>query len=146
MMSPEEKSEAIVRSAVILAHARAGRWQQAGSEVAALADRFDGSGIQIMIMSLADTMVHHQGGPPREDEQVRPIWIDQDGRTDNADGVPRPEIVWAGRFIAARAALDEAACAALVNSCAGDPEAYSSNVYAVLEVTAETLNMMGVPA
>jgi hypothetical protein len=146
MISPEDKMEAILRSSVILSHARAGRWVDAGTDVSALAERFDGPGIQILIMALADTMVAAQGGHTQGGIATRPIWVDETGQIDNADEVGRPEIVWAGRFIAARAAADEDACAALVNSCVDDPDAYSRNIYAVLEVTADTLNMMGVPA
>jgi hypothetical protein len=146
MMSPDDRDEAVLRSAVILSHARAGRWRDAGRDVGALAQRFDGPGIQILIMGLAETMVAVQGGPTHAGVPTRPIWVDDDGAIEDADQVGRPEIVWAGRFIAAHAAGDEDACAALVNSCAGDPEAYSDNVYAVLEVTADTLNMMGAPA
>jgi hypothetical protein len=145
MISPDEKAEAILRSAVILAHARAGRWPQAGNDVKALAERFDGAGIQILIMSLADTLVAAQGGHT-QGVATRPVWVDPDGPIEDANDVDRPEIVWAGRFIAARAALDEDTCAALVNSCGNDPEAYSANIYAVLEVTADTLNMIGTPA
>jgi hypothetical protein len=145
-ISPDEKAEAILRSAVILFHARAGRWHDAGAGVTALAERFEGAGIQILIMSLADTMVAAQGGHTQGGIATRPVWVDPDGAIEDADDVSRPEIVWAGRFIAARAAQDEDACAALVNSCGGDPEAYSANIYAVLEVTADTLNMMGAPA
>jgi hypothetical protein len=151
-MSPAEKYEAMQRSAVVLAHARAGNWIEAGNAVGELAERFDGPGIQILIVGLADTMVHAQGGdelpPGITDDMVvhRPVWIDQNGDTiDNATEVPRPDIRWAGQFIAARAAFDEDACAALVDSCADDPESYCNNVLAVLEVTATTLNMIGAP-
>lgn len=146
MISPDEKAEAILRSAVILSHARAGRWLDAAADVNALAERFDGPGIQILIMGLADTMVSAQGGPTTGGHATRPVWVDPDGAIEDANDVGRPEVVWAGRFIAARAALDEDTCAALVNSCVNDPAAYSRNVCAVLEVTANTLNMMGVPA
>jgi hypothetical protein len=142
VISPDEKYEAIIMSSVILAHARAGAWSEAGAGITALAERFDGAGIQIMITGLADTMIYHQGGHRSDDVPVQPVWFDLDGAMDDADGVPRPEIVWAGRFIAARAALDEDACAALVNSCAHDPEAYSQNVFAVVEVAATTLNAL----
>jgi hypothetical protein len=146
-MSLAEKREAFERSAVILAHARAGNWIEAGNEVGELAERFNGPGIQILLVGLADTMVHAQGGDELPSGVTpdmvihRPLWIDEYGDTiDNATEVARPDIRWAGQFIAARAALDEDACAALVNSCADDPETYCNNVLAVLEVTATTLN------
>jgi hypothetical protein len=73
-------------------------------------------------------------------ELVMPVWVDTTGTVGNADDV-RPAVRWAGRFIAALAVDDEAACAALVNSCTSDAE-FCQNVCAMLEVAAMTLNIV----
>lgn len=144
-MQPHEKYDAILRCAVILRHARAGNWHAVGHDVNELAHLYDGRGIQLLIMGCADTMIAHQGGPLPAGQLVAPLWIDCHGTTTDASGVNRPEVVWAGQFIAAHAAQDTDTCAALVNSCADDPGRYADNVLAVIEVTAYTLNSMNAP-
>lgn len=142
-MEPHEKYDAIIRSAMILAQARRNNWHEAAKLVNELADTYDGPGIQVLICGLADTIIIHQGGHTTADDiVVAPMWVGPDGATSDADGVSRPEILWAGRFLAARAALDEDTCAALVNSSDAD---YSRNVFGLLEVAATTLNEMGAP-
>jgi hypothetical protein len=142
-----ERIDAIAMSSRALIFARADNWPAAGSQVQELAGRFEGPGIQVLLIGLADTMLIHQGGPPPgvTDAVVVPLWLDNVGNIADVDDV-RPEIRWAGRFIAARAADDEDACSALVNSIASDEE-FTSCVCAMLEVVATTLNMIkGEPA
>ena len=145
MMEPQDKFDAILRSAVILAYARHGDWEKVGALVTELGEIHNGPGIQLLICGLADTIVIYQGGHSAPGEMIAPIWVDGDGNASDADGVQRAEILWAGRFIAARAAMDDDACAALVNSCADQPDRYAQNVLGLVEVAAYTLNEMGAP-
>jgi hypothetical protein len=144
MMAPDEKFDAIIRSAIILAQARMGNWETAAHQVNDLGTAHGGAGIQILCMGLADTVVIQQGGFTNgEDEVVAPLWVDEDGNAGDADSVTRPEIRWAGRFLAARAAGDTDACKALWESASQDQ--FTANVFAMLEVAATTLNAVGAP-
>lgn len=68
---------------------------------------------------------------------IREDWfrrVDGDQRVTDADGVPRPEVAWAGRMLAARAAGDEDAWRALLTSV---PDAeFGRHVGALLEMCA----------
>jgi hypothetical protein len=141
-LTPIERDDAFVQSSSALVAARCGDWERAVRTVEALAEQYDGEGVQILLLGLADTLLIRLGAPPRPDQTVALMWVDPDrGPIFNADDVSRPEIRWAGRFIAARAAGDNDTCAALVNSCANEDE-YSRSVFAVLETVATTLNAM----
>jgi hypothetical protein len=135
-----EYADTVRLTATALSHARAGHWMQTGADVQAVHDRYGGEGIQVLLLGLADAMLFHQGGPAMTEEPVMPVWVDTTGAVGNADDV-RPAVRWAGRFIAARAADDAVACAALVKSCTSDVE-FSQNVCAMLEVAATTLNIV----
>lgn len=143
-LTPLERIDAIAMSSRALIHARDDNWAEAGTNVQELADRFGGPGIQVLLIGLADTMLIHQGGWANADDLVLPLWTDSDGNIADVEDV-RPEFRWAGRFIAARAADDEDACAALVNSITSDDE-FTACVCAMLEVVATTINMIkGLP-
>ncbi len=144
-MKPDDRFDALVRSALILAQARAGNWESAAREINDLAAVHRNAGIQLLCMGLADTVVIHQDGFTRDDEVAVPLWVDEDGNASDADAVTRPEIRWAGRFLAARAAGDTDACKALWESNTGEDE-FQANVCGLLEVAATTLNAIGAPA
>jgi hypothetical protein len=145
-MNVEQRTAALEVAAKALVCARVDDWPQASDAVQELHDSYPGEGIQLLLLALSDTLLRHQGGtPPQPDAVVLPMWVDTaTGTTSLADDVP-PPIRWAGRFIAARAANDEDACAALFNSIATDEE-FTENVCAVLEIVAVSLNViMGEP-
>jgi hypothetical protein len=136
----DEYTDAVGLTETALSHARAGSWRQTGADVQAMHDRYGGEGLQVLLLGLADAIVVHQGGPGVPGELVMPVWVDSTGAVGNANDV-RPAVRWAGRFIAARAVDDGAACAALVNSCTSDAE-FFQNVCAMLEVAVMTLNVV----
>lgn len=144
-MESHQQVEAIVLSALALNHARRGDWEKVVEIVKKLdSEEFaGGAGIQLLMLSLADTVVIHQGGPPDPDDVFLPVFADTAGNVSDVDEVRR-EIAWAGRFIAARAAGDYPSCAALVNSITDDEE-WAQRVYGLLEVAATTLNMLDAP-
>lgn len=123
--------------------ARVGNWTQASAVVRELDDRYDGEGVKILLIELADTMILCRGGLPRPDQVMVPVVEDTVGRSFDVNDV-RPEVRWAGRFVAARAAGDETTCAALVNSCTTNDE-FTLHVAALLQVAAATLNTVGAP-
>jgi hypothetical protein len=131
-------TEVVRLTATALGHARVGDWTQAGVDVQSMRDGYGDEGVQVFLLGLADEVLVHQGGPGLPGELVMPVWVDSTGAVGDADDVP-PAVRWAGRFIAARAADDAAACAALVNSCSSDAE-FFKNVCAMLEVAAITVN------
>jgi hypothetical protein len=134
----DHHTDVVRLTATALGHARVGDWTQAGVEVQAMRARYGDEGIQVFLLGLADEVLVHQGGPGMLGELVMPVWVDSTGAVGNADDVP-PAVRWAGRFIAARAAHDAAACAALVNSCTSYVE-FIKNICAMLEVAAMTVN------
>jgi hypothetical protein len=144
-MGPDDRFDATIRSATILAQARAGNWGTAAHDINDLAAAHGPAGIQILCMGLADTLVIHQDGFARDNEVSVPLWVDEDGNASEADAVARHEIRWAGRFVAARAAGDTDACRALWDSITGEDE-FRANVCGLLEVAATTLNAIGAPA
>ena len=141
-MNSEQRDAAIRTGAKALAYARVKDWSRAGEAVQELHDNYEGGeGIQLFLLGLADTLLIHQGAKPQQDAMVLPMWVDPSGDTTLfADDVP-PPLRWAGRFIAARAALDEPACAALYESIANDEE-FTDNVCALLDIVATSLNMI----
>ncbi|MGH3985920.1 MAG: hypothetical protein ACRDTZ_01200 [Pseudonocardiaceae bacterium] len=138
-LTPTQRDDAAVQSASALCAAITGDWARAARDVGALADQYQGQGVQILLLGLADTLIARLG-EPAPDQLIAIAWMDPvvGGVTFNAEDVPRPEIRWAGRFIAARAAKDHSQCVALVNACHDETE-YAHNVFAVLEVVAMTL-------
>lgn len=85
-----------------------------------------------------DAWLGIQGKPP-EDIAVRLAFRDLTGGPDrDADDVP-PEIAWAGRFMAARAAGDDDQIVALINSVPKDALSGGSRVEALLFACAGNL-------
>jgi hypothetical protein len=140
-VNAHEYTDALTLTATALSHARAGSWSQTSADLQAMHDLYGGDGIQVLLYGLADAILVPQGGPGMPGELVMPVWVDPTGAIGNADDVP-PAVRWAGRFVAARAVGDEAACTALVDSCTSDAE-FCQNVCAMLEVAAMTLNVVG---
>jgi len=142
-MNHEERDAALLLAAKTLAAVRADDWEQAGAYVEELHETNGGEGIQLLLAALADTLIIHQGGPPDSNAVVVPMWVDtiNGGGLELADDVP-PPVRWAGRFIAARAADDEPACAALYNSITTDEE-FRDNIIAMLDIVATTLDVVG---
>lgn len=66
------------------------------------------------------------------------------GQVTGADAVTRPEIVWAGRLIAARIAHDKDTYTALIETMPREPREVGRHVAAVLEVSALSMRTAGV--
>jgi hypothetical protein len=136
----DERDTALKLCAKALDCACADDWVGAGETVQELHTTYGGEGLQLFLIALADTLLTIQGARPSPDAVVAPMWVKPDGDVGLADDVPAP-VRWAGRFIAARAADDEAGCAALWNSITNDDE-FSDNILATLDVVATTINAM----
>lgn len=144
-LTDAQKEEAVLHSAVILLLARYGQWPKVVQNFGALMDRFGLDGLGVLMYGIADTVVIYQEAIPRDGGFLMPEWFDADtGQPETADQVSRPDVRWAGRFIAARGSRDQAACEALVRSCKTSEE-FGNNVVTLIEVAAGTLNALGAP-
>lgn len=143
-MNASELDRALLLSAVALQHARDGDWDTAGDTLADIYAECGPVGIWVLAIGLADTMVIHQGGADiGPDAIAMPSYVDLSGDPLDVDEVAPPER-WAGRFVAARAVRDQAACDALVATLADDDE-FRAAIAALLHITANTLNLIGAP-
>lgn len=138
-LTEEQRADALALARAALTQARGHDWSAASSTVEALQDRYGPPGISFLIVALADAVLAHQGIERGGDALVLPVWLDStQQRCGSADDVP-PRVRWAGRFIAARAADDEATAVALLDSLVDDAE-FSDRVSALMEITVDTLN------
>lgn len=143
-MDTLERNEATALAAIVLAHARRGNWEASAETMTWIQHRFpDGSGIQLLMQGCADTVVSYQGLTPMKTANLELQFVNEHGKETSADDVP-PAQRWAGRYVAARAVNDWDTCCALVESCASDAE-YGERVGALVQVAAQTLNMVGAP-
>lgn len=88
---------------------------------------------------------------PRDGRPVELRFLGADANGDpatsitGADAVTRPEVVWAGRLIAARVAMDADTYGALIGALPeDDPSAVGRHIAAVLEICALTMRRFGV--
>lgn len=128
-------------SAALLS-ALAGDWGAATAAVRSASDRCGGEGVELCIRAWCDTLVdaYRQATGTQADAPVRPVWVDPETSqvATDAAGVP-PEVRWAGRVIAARAALDCDAYGALLLSIPDDDAACGAHVLTLLDSVAQTL-------
>ncbi|PZG49869.1 hypothetical protein C1I98_11175 [Spongiactinospora gelatinilytica] len=116
-------------------------WPAASRTLQALADRFGGDGAVIAMLGWIDTFLDRYGRPAAG-QQVRLLFKEETtGTIGGADSVS-DDVQWAGQLMAARAADDQTAFDALINS-APDDETWSRNVAAVLQLTALGLRETG---
>lgn len=119
--------------------------QAARVAVQAISDETGGPGVELAIHAWADTLIraYRQATGTPDDAPVQPGWVNA-GTGDiagDADDVPA-EVRWAGRFIAARAAMDHPACYALLTALPDDRAAIGAHVVALLNITALTLRTL----
>lgn len=119
--------------------------QAAAAAVQAISDEAGGPGVELAVHAWADTLIaaYRQATGTADTAPVQPGWINA-GTGDiaaDADGVPG-EVRWAGRFIAARAAMDHPACYALLTALPDDGAAIGAHVLALLNMTALTLRTL----
>lgn len=132
-------------STVALHGAQLSDWERARAAVVTLNDELGGDGIMFAIVAWCDTLIvrQQQVTGQKEGDFVRPAWLNTDTGDIalNADDVP-PPIRWAGRLVAARAAMDHDAWDALVKSIPDTPMATTEHVSALLTSVAMTLNSL----
>jgi hypothetical protein len=147
MSNPQSQSafrkRALELSTVALHSAQLENWARAATAVKALNDELGGEGIMFALAGWCDTLIVRQqeimGG--QDGDIARPAWLNATtGEVAlDADDVP-PPVRWAGRLVAARAALDHDAWDALIASIPDAPMAASEHVSALLNSVAMTLN------
>lgn len=146
MTRPGWADQAAELSTVALHGAQLNDWERAGAAVKALQDEFGGHGIMFALVAWCDTLIvrQQQVTGHKDGDLARPAWLNATTGdvAFNADDVP-PPVRWAGRLIAARAAMDHDAWDALVVSIPDTPPmAVTEHVSALLSSVAMTLNSL----
>ena len=119
------------------------QWETATDAVQAIGDECGPEGVEYACRAWCDALiVRYQaatGLPYPAGEPVRPVWQDAvTGTLKDADEVGTRSR-WAGRLLAARAALDYDAYKALIASVPPDPQVVGEHVGTLLTTVATTL-------
>jgi hypothetical protein len=126
--------------------ALASRWDSAVRHVRRLSDECGGEGVVVAMMAWCDTYVDHatdgQASHAAAAARVNVAYVNTySGRLDQqgSPDVPGP-VQWAGRMLAARAAMDEAAWTAMMDELPPDGHVVGQHVLALLRAVARTVN------
>ena len=149
MSSPQAeaafRNRAMELSTLALHSAQLNDWERSGAAVATLNDELGGEGIMFAIVAWCDTLIMRQQQVlgHKKGDLARPAWLNADtgDLALNADDVP-PPVRWAGRLVAARAAMDHDVWQALVDSTPDTPGATTEHVSVLLTSIATTLNAL----
>lgn len=131
----------------VLIAAMLGHHNRAQRMVAALAEKFGTPGVWLSMLLWTDTTLAAAGISPgqHDDDPIRLRFLDVDnGSYAELDDVPAP-VIFAGRFLAARAADDPDTGHALVSALPDDPESVTEALLALLVACAGNLNALAVP-
>ena len=114
-----------------------------------IGDECGPEGVELAMRGWIDTMAGRLGiEPGGQVVAIKFRGIDDDGEPDasavNADAVERREVVWAGRLMAARVAMDQDTYIALLDALPDDPSEVGRHVAAVLEMCSLTMTAAGV--
>lgn len=127
-----------VRLAATAFHAGlAGKWPVAERAAKRISDECGGEGLGDALLAWCDTVCAHFRGGEDDGRPVRvQFWNGENGELDGPDSerVP-PATRWAGRLIAARAAMDLGGYQAALDVLPEDQAEMSRHVWAVLQVT-----------
>jgi hypothetical protein len=103
-------------AAVVFTAAYREQPEECAEALAGLHDRHGGEGLAQAVILWCDAYVDHaRGGQPRTNLPVKLIFMEEDGEQATVDQVP-PELVWAGRLLAARCAWDRDTFIALLST------------------------------
>lgn len=125
-----------------------GAWKTAEKAVQRIGDECGPDGVELAMRGWIDTMAGRLGyrhGPQAVAITFR--GLDDGGPGGDAvsaDAVERREVVWAGRLMAARVAMDQDTYVALLNALPHDPAVVGAHVAAVLEMCSLTMRRFGV--
>lgn len=142
-MSGDLNEQALELGAQALKAAMKEDWAAASAAVQAIGDDHGWAGVVLAVTAWSDTLViwtrRSQGlaDEPEPGVIVKPAWQDDDTGviTEDADGVGERHR-WAGRLLAARAAMDHDAYGALLRSLPGDGHERGEHVGVLLEMVA----------
>jgi hypothetical protein len=153
-MDETEMTQEIADRAVWLASAAmtaymGGAEETAEKAIQRIGDECGADGVELALRAWIDTMAGRLGVPPGAHAvAIKFRGIDDDGEPDasavDADAVERPEVVWAGRLMAARVAMDQDTYIALLEALPDDPSEVGRHVAAVLEMCSLTMAAAGV--
>lgn len=129
-------------AAAALAAAQADKTNTAAGYIKRISDECGGEGLEVALRTWCDATVDHATDGDRAAGRPNISFVNaKTGELDNAasDRVP-PSIRWAGRLIAARAALDLDAYRALLDELPEDGAEIGTYFLAVVNVVATTIN------
>ncbi|WP_433225448.1 hypothetical protein [Actinomadura formosensis] len=114
-----------------------------------IGDECGPEGVELAMRGWIDTMADRLGiKPGGRAVAIKFQGLADDGEPDAsavfADAVERPEVVWAGRLMAARVAMDQDTYLALLDALPDDPAEVGAHVGAVLEMCSLTMASAGV--
>ncbi|MBA9003697.1 hypothetical protein [Thermomonospora cellulosilytica] len=138
---PKNQRRAMDLAGAALTAAREDEWKRAGRMLQRINDECGPDGMQRAMLAFCDTALTRSEITPGGPVRIAFKALDGDGRITGADEVPRPEIVWAGRMLGARAADDRATWDALIDALPDDPREVGRHVGAVLEVVVMTIRL-----
>ena len=141
MSMPDHRKEVRLAGAAFQA-ALAGKWRSAERFVKRISDECGGEGMNTALLAWCDTMADHANGGLPPAKRVNMALVNADtGQLDQlgTDAVPAKH-QWAARLVAARAAMDHDAFAALIEELPQDALEMSRYIFAVLEGVAHTVN------
>lgn len=140
---PQQFEKPVRLASAALRSAQASKWESAYRYVKRINDECGGEGLEVALRAWIDTYVDHAtDGDTRRARIGRMGYINADsGRLDHDDSAELPARVrWAGRLVAARAALDEDAYVAALEDLPEEGTETGSFVAAVLEACAASIN------
>jgi hypothetical protein len=143
MTTPDKnRARAFDLTTAALQAAMTERWVAAGSALTAINTELGGAGVAYAIKALCDTLIGRERELTGTEDgtPIRPAWFDTDRNrlSLDADEVP-VEARWAGRLIAARAAMDRDSYDALIAAVGTDGRTVAAHVSALLQMVALTL-------
>jgi hypothetical protein len=121
-------------AAASLTSARAGDWDRATRLTERIYDECGSAGVLLALRGWVDTLIVHMGHVPGTPIAIAFQDTESGAITTADDPDVRPEVVWAGRLIAARAALDEETWDALLLAIPRDEQ--GRYIPALLEIVA----------
>ncbi|MCP2339221.1 hypothetical protein [Actinomadura rupiterrae] len=133
---PNNQHDALALTSASLTAALASDWHRAMRLLQQVGDECGPDGVDRALLALCDTAIHVSGIVPGTPVAISWQAVDGDGAITGPDEVTRPEVVWAGRMLAARAADDEEQWDALLAAAPEDEIAFGRHAGALLEMSA----------
>lgn len=142
MLETTEHRKPLRLASAALQAALAMKWDAAQRALQRLSDECGPEGLYDALVALCDTVAEHATGGGAPSQRVRISFMDGDtGRLDEPGSPKVPaEVQWAGRLIAARAAMDEDRFRAVLDELPHDGAAVGRHVWSLVQLVAWQVN------